>query len=302
MNRLAKGVCGFFVVIILSVFSVPLEAIAVEIGHPQLTVENYEIVKGKFEKGAECTFRVTVKNVDDENIATAGMITLFSERVSPVTGKANQIIFGELEPEQSVTVDFDVNLDMIEKGPNVIEFVLAWYDEDYVNFTNSIHIAPVLLEQVGFELTAVNIPNTVYGNKNTIMSVYYENTGDENLRDVYMVVEGDIVQEKQVVELDNLEAKGKEMVDYSLELLNVGNNKVSVSFRYEDRNGNQYTSEKTEMVVNVTDKTYIEPVVEENTFKSIMTNYRIYVIFGIVAVLLFVPFVISAIRRGGKKK
>ena len=87
-----------------------------------------------------------------------------------------------------------------------------------------------------------------------------------------------------------------------MDLQNKGRNKVEVSFRYEDRNGNQYTSETTEVFVNVTDKTYIEPVVEENNFQTIMANYRVYVVFGIVAVLLFVPFVISVIRRGGKKK
>lgn len=302
MNRLAKGVCGFFVVIILSVFSFSIEAQAVEMGHPQLSVESFEIVSGQFEKGAECTLRVTVKNVDEDNEATAGMITLFSERVSPVTGKTNQIVFGKIEPEQTITVDFDVNLDMIEKGPNIIEFVLAWYDEDYINYDNSVHIAPVLLEEVGFEITNVNIPGTVYGDKNTIMSVYYENTGDESLRNLYMVVEGDIVQEKQVVELENLASNSKKMVDYSLDLLNVGSNKVKISFRYEDRNGNQYTSETTEVFVNVTDKTYVEPVVEENNLQTIMAEYRVYVIFGAVAVLLFVPFVISVIRRGGKKK
>lgn len=302
MNRLAKGICGFMIGVIVSVLSFSTDVLAVEMNHPQLTIKSYEIINGKFEKCAECTLRVYIENIDDENAAKSGMITLYSEKIAPITGKTNQIIFDEIEAGKSIVVDFDVNLDLIEKGPNVVEFVLVWFDEDFVTYSTSLHIAPVLLEKVGFEITSVNIPNTVYGDKNTIMSVYYENTGDESLRNLYMVVQGDIVQEKQVIELENLAAKGKKMVDYSLDLLNVGSNKVEISFRYEDRNGNQYTSETTEVFVNVTDKTYIEPVVEENNFQTIMANYRVYVIFGVVAVLLFVPFVISVIRRGGKKK
>ena len=302
MNRLAKGICGLLIGVIVSVLSFSTDVMALELEHPQLTVKSYEIINGKFEKCAECTLRIYIDNIDDDIDAKWGMITLYSEKISPITGKSNQIVFGEVEAGKSIAVDFDVNLDLIEKGPNVIEFVMVWFDEDYVSYSTSLHIAPVLLEKVGFEITDVNIPNTVYGDKNTIMSVYYENTGDESLRNVYMVVEGDIAQEKQVIELENLAAKGKKMVDYSLDLLNVGSNKVEISFRYEDRNGNQYTSETTEVLVNVTDKTYIEPVVEENNVQAIMNKYRVYVVFGVAAVLLFVPFVISVIRRGGKKK
>ncbi len=312
MNRLAKGICGVLISVIISALGFSTDVQAVEIDHPQLTVKSYEIINGKFEKCAECTLRVYIENVaekidedeDDVNETAAewGIITLYSEKIAAVTGKSNQIVFDRIEPGESLAVDFEVNLDLIEKGPNVIEFVLVWADENETTFSTSLHISPVLLEKVGFEITSVNIPNTVYGDKNTTMSVYYENTGDESLRNVYMVVEGDIAQEKQVIELENLAAKGKKMVDYSLDLLNVGSNKVAISFRYEDRNGNQYTSETTEVVVNVTEKTYIEPVVEENSFQSVVSTYRVYIVFGVVAVLLFVPFVISVIKRGGKKK
>ena len=312
MNRLAKGICGVLIGVIASVLCFSTDVQAVEIEHPQLTVKSYEIINGKFEKCAECTLRVYIENVAEEidedkkdvneTAAEWGMITLYSEKIAPVTGKSNQIIFGRIEAGKSVAVDFDVNLDLIEKGPNVIEFVLVWADENNTTFSTSLHISPVLLETVGFEITSVNIPNKVYGDKNTNMSVYYENTGDESLRNVYRVVEGDIVQEKQVIELENLAAKGKKMVDYSLDLLNMGSNKVEVSFRYEDRNGNQYISETTEVIVDVTDKTYIEPIVEESNFQSVVATYRVYVIFGVVAVLLFVPFVISGIKRRGNKK
>lgn len=312
MNRLAKGICGVLIGVIMSILGCSMDVKAVEISHPQLTVKSYEIINGKFEKCAECTLRVYIENVaeeiteedEDANETTAewGMITLYSEKIAPVTGKSNQIVFGRIEAGKSLAVDFDVNLDLIEKGPNVIEFVLVWANENGTTFSTSLHISPVLLEKVGFEITSVNIPNTVYGDKNTTMSVYYENTGDESLRNVYMVVEGDIAQEKQVIELENLAAKGKKMMDYSLDLLNVGSNKVEISFRYEDRNGNQYTSETTEVLVNVTEKTYVEPVVEENNLKAVMEANRVYVVFGAIAVLLFIPFVISIIKRGGKKK
>lgn len=302
MNRLAKRLCGVLLGVMMLVLSFPASVQAVGMDHPQLTVESYEIINGKFEKCAECTLRVYIKNVDDEKAAQAGIITLFSEKIAPVTGKTNQIIFGEIGPEETIAVDFDVNLDLIEKGPNVVEFTLVWSDEDNVTYSTALHISPVLLEQVGFEITSVNIPSTVYGDKNTIMSVYYENTGDESLRNLYMIVEGDIVQEKQVIELENLASKSKKMVDYSLELLNVGSNNVEISFRYEDRNGNEYTSEVTEVTVNVTEKTYIEPVTQEKDLNSVLDTYRIYVFFGVVAVILCVPFIFSVIKRGGKKK
>lgn len=302
MNRLAKRICGVLLVVMVLALGFPASVQAVGMDHPQLTVESYEIINGSFEKCAECTLRVYIKNVDDEKAAQAGIITLFSEKIAPVTGKSNQIIFGEIGPGEEIAVDFDVNLDLIEKGPNVVEFTIVWSDEDNVTYSTALHISPVLLEQVGFEITSVNIPNTLYGDKNTIMSVYYENTGDESLRNLYMVVEGDIVQEKQVIELENLASKSKKMVDYSLELLNVGSNNVEISFRYEDRNGNEYTSEVTAVTVNVTEKTYIEPVTQETDLNSVLDTYRVYVFFGVVAVLLCVPFVISVIKRGGKKK
>ena len=95
-----------------------------DVSRAQLVIDHYEISKGVFERSSECTLRIHIRNVSKESAATEGIITMYSGTVYPVFGKANQITFDEIQPGESIFVDFDVNLDRIVNGPNPIEFVL----------------------------------------------------------------------------------------------------------------------------------------------------------------------------------
>ena len=269
---------------------------------PQLVVESYEITEGVFKRSAECTLRVHIRNVSTNSGTKMGSVALHSSYVAPVFGKTNQIMFGEVGPGESVYVDFEVNLDNVINGPNLIELILNWVDEDEVRDSNLVYITPILLEKVEFDISSIKVPGTVYGSKNTTLSVSYENTGAENLQNVYMIIDGDLAQGVQVVELEDISAKQKEMVDYSLELLNMGENHISVSFKYEDRNGTEYITEAIESVVTVTDKNYISPTPQKTDVKELLEEYRVFVVGAIIAVLLCIPFLISVLRRGGKKR
>ncbi|MBQ9768208.1 MAG: hypothetical protein IJW37_08915 [Lachnospiraceae bacterium] len=302
MKRLSKLLCGFCIGILLFAASFPVKAAAANIEHPQLIIDSYEIASGRFERSAECTLRIHIKNIDDNVAAIAGSITFYSSYVYSVFGETNQANFGEIGPGESIYVDFNVNLDNIVSGPNPIEFEIGWQDEELAVYTNTVYISPVLLEKIGFDIVAVKMPDTIYGSKNTTVSVSYENTGTENLQNVYMILDGDIAQGMQVVELEDVSAKQTGMVDYSVELLNMGENRISISFQYEDRNGTEYSTEAVETLVTVTDKAYIVPVEQEMDMKALLEEYRIYVVCAAVAVLLCIPFLISRIKKGGKKK
>lgn len=323
MSRIAKLLCGLCIIGMMTLcFSYPVEVGATETDvmeesnasesdteeendeiktHSQLVIDSYEIAKGAFERSAECTLRVHIRNIDENNAVTVGQITMYSSYVYMVFGKTNQITFGEVKPGESIFVDFEVNLDNIVSGPNPIEFELGWTDENTLQYTNMVNVSPVLLEKVGFEISSVKMPETVYGSKNTTISVSYENIGAENLQNVYMILDGDLAQGVQVVELEDISAKKKEMVDYSLELLNMGENHVSISFRYEDRNGTEYTTEAVEQVVVVTDKNYISPAPQETGIKELLEANKIYVVCVVLAVLMCIPFLIGLIKKGGKK-
>lgn len=272
------------------------------VSFPQLVVESYEITEGVFKRSAECTLRVHIRNVSANSGVKMGSVALHSSYVAPVFGKANQIMFGEVGAGESIYVDFEVNLDNVINGPNLIELVLNWVDEDEVRESNLVYITPILLEKVEFNISSIKVPGTVYGSKNTTLSVSYENTGAENLQNVYMIIDGDLAQGVQVVELEDISAKQKEMVDYSLELLNMGENHIFVSFKYEDRNETEYITEAIESIVTVTDKNYISPTPQKTDVKELLEEYRVFVVGAAIAVLLCIPFLISLLRRGGKKR
>lgn len=302
MKRLFKVLCGLYVGILLLASSLTTEVAAMTMSHSQLVVDYYEIVEGKFEKSAECTIRVHIKNVDDDSVAMGGGITMHSAYVFPVTGQTNQIIFGEIQPGKSRYVDFKVNLDNIVNGPNLIEFALGWTDETGYEYTNAVNISPVLLEKVSFDITSVKVPETVYGKKNTTISVSYVNNGAENLQNVSMILEGDLAQGIQTVELEDIAAEEKNMTDCAVELLNMGANKILISFRYEDRNGTEYSTEPAEIYVTVTDKAYIAPVDQEMNLNTFFEEYRVYVIAAAAAVVLWIPLLVSLIVKRGKKR
>ncbi len=320
MRRLAKMFCGLCVGIIAFVSLSPVEVRAAETEieieeteevleteettemYPLLVIESYEIVNGAFERGSECTLRVHIENIGTDYTALTGNIVMHSSYIYPVFGKTNQINFGNVEPGERISVDFDVNLDKIVTGPNPIEFMLGWSDKNEVRYSNNVQISPALLEEIGFEVLTVKMPDTVYGSQNTTLSVSYENTGVESLQNVYMILEGDLAQGVQVVELEDLSAKKKGMVDYSLDLLNMGENHIQISFKYEDRNGTEYKTEIVEKTVTVTDQNYITPAPQKTDVKGLLEEYRLFVLCGIVAVLLCIPFLIGLMKRGGKKR
>lgn len=301
MNKFVKYLCGLCMGILFLSSSFEAEASELNTGQPQLTVEKYEIVDGKFEKNGECTLRIYIRNVDDTYDATAGAVTLYSATVYPVTGKSNQISFGAVEAGEEIYVDYEVSLDNLISGPNPIELKMVWADEHSRRFDNVINIAPVLLENVGFEIIATKLPGTVYGSANTTLSVTYKNTGSENLQNIHMILDGDLAQGKQVVEVDNLAVDKEEIISYSLELANSGANSLTVAFRYEDRNGNEYITDSVELNVNVTDGEYVVPE-EEMDAMGFFTKYRVYIIASVAAIVLWVPLIVSLVQSKKKKE
>lgn len=301
MNKFLKYLCGLCIGLLFLSSSFEVEATALKTGQPQLTVEKYEIVEGKFEKNGECTLRIYISNVDDSHDATAGAITMYSSTVYPVTGKSNQISFGTVGAGEQIYVDYEVSLDNLISGPNPIELNMTWADTDARRYDNSISIAPVLLENVGFEIIAIKLPNTVYGSTNTTLSVTYKNTGSENLQNIHMIVDGDLAQGKQVVEVDDLSVDGEKVISYSLELADKGVNSLTVAFRYEDRTGNEYFTEEEEVSVTVADGDYVIPE-EEMDVWGFVTKYRVYFIASLVAIILWVPSVVSLVQRKKKKE
>lgn len=302
MKKIVRILCGMFMGVLFLASSFTAKAMGMEMNHSQLVVDSYEIVEGKFEQGAECIIRIHISNIDNDSIAKAGGITIYSSYIFAVTGKTNQISFGEIKPGQSISVDFEVNLDRIVVGPNLLEIELNWLDENENTYTNAVAISPVLLEKVSFDITAVKIPETVYGKKNTTMSVSYENSGDEELQNVCMVIEGDIAQGVQEIHLEDIAAKEKSMADCPVELLNEGKNAIRVYFRYEDRNGTLYSTDPVEVTVLVADKAYSVPAEQEMNFEMIFAEYRVYIIAAVAAVVLCIPFLVELIKKGGKKR
>lgn len=268
---------GFIISFMLLVFGIVMNCTTVHATEdstsnmyiePKVVVTAYEIVEGTVANGEEFTIKVQLTNMNKYasayNIVTA--MNSYNNNIVITEEKSNLVYFETIAAGE--TVEFLMSckmLDVEDNGLTVLAFDSTYYNAYGYQYTVESKVALAVENQAQLEIPTIVVSENAVVGANALVSVRYSNTGKAKLKNIRMKIDGNIEDAQKVVDLGSLDAGAQKYIDYYVTLKETGNQKLQISFEYQDKGGNiqeigpyEYSlnvypyviSEETEYVVN----------------------------------------------------
>lgn len=261
---------------------------------PKLIVDSYEIVQGEKSKGETFTMKVNIRNTNKYADAYNVLSTYTSDtdNVRLVDEKTNQHFEEVIKAGEVVSYELEMEvMDVYEMDTMVMNFMFTYVDGKGNGYTNSSMISPRIVKNCVMEINSLSVAqNAVVGAK-ALVNVRYSSTGTLPIKSATMIIEGDILEDRQEIALEGVSDNEQKYLDYYVSFRNPGTQTVSISFRYVDENGTEYTVEPESFQVEVSPyEAAVASVTQADDFGFITEQNKGYVfaacIGGIVIVLI----------------
>ncbi|MBQ3782212.1 MAG: hypothetical protein II838_02060 [Lachnospiraceae bacterium] len=289
MKRVLQVMLGLMLIVSGMVLPQP---ITVEAGSG-LMVVSYEIEKGDFSPGSESTIKLTIKNQNVKAAATeiTAEISSGSSEVTSVYGESNQKFLGNIGPGQTLDVSFrmDVGAQIdISKAQVTLKLSYTMSGED-TEKSSSVFI-PVK-QNGGIVINGVSVADSAKIGSKALISITYENSSDETLKNVTFNLDGNIEEDGKTVEIGNLESGASDYHDAYVKFTELGEQTVSISVEYTDMEGNKFTKDVSNEVITVSEgevvnnnTTVIMPDQENGILKTVLKYLVLVAIFVLLVV------------------
>lgn len=289
MKRVLQVMLGLMLIVSGMVLPQP---ITVEAGSG-LMVVSYEIEKGDFSPGSESTIKFTIKNQNVKAAATeiTAEISSGSSEVTSVYGESNQKFLGNIGPGQTLDVSFrmDVGAQIdISKAQVTLKLNYTMSGED-TEKSSSVFI-PVK-QNGGIVINGVSVADSAKIGSKALISITYENSSDETLKNVTFNLDGNIEEDGKTVEIGNLESGASDYHDAYVKFTELGEQTVSISVEYTDMEGNKFTKDVSNEVITVSEgeivnnnTTVIMPDQENGILKTVLKYLVLVAIFVLLVV------------------
>lgn len=213
---------------------------------PTLFVTEYKIEDGIPAVGEDFTLEVTVENMNRYVAAHQVSMTLYlkSEGMYLQQGEINQRYIEYFAPGQKKVFEFQLATSeqmQVQAGMIDIQF-------DYVNQngdigTNTTTISPKLRKNCKLELLSISTAETATTGAKALFNIRYKNSGETEVRNVKMRIEGNIKNNGREIDLDAPEPGQQEYLDQYVIFTETGNQVLDVQLTYEDAAGIVYELE-----------------------------------------------------------
>ena len=289
MKRVLQVMLGLMLIVSGMVLPQP---ITVEAGSG-LMVVSYEIEKGDFSPGSESTIKLTIKNQNVKAAATeiTAEISSGSSEVTSVYGESNQKFLGNIGPGQTLDVSFrmDVGAQIdISKAQVTLKLSYTMSGED-TEKSSSVFI-PVK-QNGGIVINGVSVADSAKIGSKALISITYENSSDETLKNVTFNLDGNSEEDGKTVEIGNLESGASDYHDAYVKFTELGEQTVSISVEYTDMEGNKFTKDVSNEVITVSEgevvnnnTTVIMPDQENGILKTVLKYLVLVAIFVLLVV------------------
>ena len=304
--KLLKKISVFFITAAAIVSTVKTSAYAAPVedvlkdADPVIVATGYEIVDGSVEIGQEFTIEVTIQNMNNYATAYNVLVDTASEDLDlrMVDGAVNQLYYPSLAPGETKT--FKQTYKLEERYPYnsaMLTFTFYYCDEKGEEYDNRTIITPLVITPCKLNLNVLSVANTATLNERSLVNVRYTNDGTNNIENIIMKIDGPILDSQKYVHLGSLKANEQGMQDCYINLTEVGSQTLTISFEYEDKNGNIFTLEPQTYTIEVSQSNLSSVTIDNNQVSS-----TTMILIGITAiiVLTLIIAIITSIR--GKRK
>lgn len=275
---------------------------------PKLIVESYQVIDGQAAQGEVFTLQINVRNTNAYADAFNVITTYNSEsdNVRLVDEIANQKYDEMIPAGKTVTYEYQCEvLDAYTMDTIIMNFMFSYEDKYGRSYENASMITPSIHKSCELSINSLSVAENAAVGAKALVNVRYSSTGTLAIKDVVMIIDGNILGGRKEVELAQLTNDEQRSMDYYVNFSEAGAQLLTISFRYTDENGKEYEVDKQEFVVDVSNY-HATVTKEDSTSVSELLNEenKPYVIIGGVSlgVALVLIIVIIALKCSIRKQ
>ncbi len=251
-----------FGVLLLILFRFPFwnqENIVYAAGN-RVVVDSYSIEKGDFTPGSTATLAFQLKNIGGAASAKNIFIQMSSTTgITPVYGESNQKYVEKIVSNGMVKVFFKVDIPTaIETEKADILLRIEYETAKGEDRENQVTVAIPVNNNGELEINNVSIPENAKAGIKALISVSYANGSDITLRDSQIHIKGNVKEDGSSIEIGNIESGMSKYKDLYVTFQDPGEQKIELTFSYNDAEGKKITKEICEEMVTVIANTQIE--------------------------------------------
>ncbi len=305
--KLLKKITVFVVALITAVSSATSTVNAANVASvlkgadPVIMATGYKIVDGSVEIGQEFTIEVTIQNMNKYATAYNVLVDTASEDLDlrMVDGAVNQHYYPSLAPGETKT--FTQTYKLEERYPYnsaMLTFTFYYCDEKGEEYDNRTIITPLVITPCKLNLNVLSVANTATIEERSLVNVRCTNDGINDIENIVMKIEGPILDNQKSVELGSLVANEQLMKDCYVNFTASGEQTLTISFEYEDKNGNKFTLDPETYTVMVNELS--QSTVNKNN-NSLSGPAIILIVFAVILAIAFTAAIVTSINAKRKE-
>lgn len=258
-----------------------------------LKMENYKIEEGVITPGGEVTITMDVVNTSTTQDAHNVTLAFSSESlmIYPVYGEDNQVYVGDIAAGQTVSVSKKL---AVNKRFN-LEVVDLKCDFAYVSnetpITNTIGMAIPSSAGYPLNISSIKVASDANVGGQSLLSITYVNSSNADITDAQIFVNGSVNTESSVIDLGTISAGTTNLQDYPICFTAAGTQKVSLTLKYTDENGEEYTVEEGTYSVEVNGDEVTNMVNSESESPIKYIGYGVALVLGLIVVIVCICYV-----------
>jgi len=238
MNKYKIASIMFLTIFALTLF--PVSVHADDARFPVVTLSSYEI-EGEVYNNTDFTLAFTMKNESSSSAAynLAVSYTSAGNAFYPSSGTSNQHYIPQIDAGSTYTATFQLSSNPnIEVGAYNIYFSYKYQNDANENISMEAIISVHVSDENLLEISDISIPAECMANKRSFMSIKYGNPGNMEIRNVKIVIEGNILEEEKEVSVPNMKPQSVNFADANITFLETGKQTLKIILSYEDLEGN----------------------------------------------------------------
>ncbi|MCR5785141.1 MAG: hypothetical protein K6G40_05805 [Eubacterium sp.] len=288
--KIYRLVAAAFIFALLTIQTVNVDAAT---GWAFVEVESYEILEGALEPGNNVTLKLNLHNTSINTAVYGVMITVASADgyLKTAYGSDNQVYVGNLaasaniETEITLTVsdDFDAEAATLNITADYMYSNAAQQNNCYISIPAYVSEGIVSLE--------TNVSSTAYVGFKSYLSLGYSNESLSAVDDIKLIVDGNVSDNTKEFTLDSINSGQVKYDDFYVVFTEEGEQEITLSFSYEDEDGNKVVTKIGTYTVNVL------PADEESGGGFEFSKYGAYFVCGLAVIAAVVSCIIYYRKR-----
>jgi len=295
------------------VLSSSLQANAVAVTQettPQVTLSSYSIAEGTLAPGEEITLNLDFKNLSKRTNVKEMLVSYTSPNgaVTPIFGNSNQLYITNIDSDQTQEVQLSLNIADAAITDIQLAFTLQYASESNEEYSNTVLVDIPMQVEAQISVNSLYVASSANVGVNSLVSINYGNQSADDLKNVTMLIEGDIPDAQKKVVLGDLAAGEVNSLDYYVSFLDAGTQTLTISCTYEDKNGNLITLDSKDFTVQVldanapivTDTSSTTTTTAPTTTEGISVTTVLLAIVSAVVLILIAAVILRTVRRNRK--